>query len=65
MDNIEFPIHFHHVSVETGAKERSNTEEIRYELRRAITIKGTILNKCLNFLSLRLYLYIKKIINVF
>ena len=37
VDNIEFPIHFHHVSVETGAKERCNTEEIRYELRRAIT----------------------------
>ena len=37
VDNIEFPVHFHHVSVETGAKERCNTEEIRYELRRAIT----------------------------
>lgn len=30
-------------------------------LARAITIRGKILNKCLNFLSLRLYLYIKKI----
>ena len=37
VDNIEFPVHFHHVSVETGAKERCNTEEIRYELCRAIT----------------------------
>lgn len=37
VDNIEFPVHFHHVSVETGAKERCNTEEIRHELRRAIT----------------------------
>lgn len=35
-DNIEFPIHFHHVSVGTGAKERCNTEEIRCELQKAI-----------------------------
>ena len=34
---VHFPVHFHHVSVETGAKERCNTEEVRYELRRAIT----------------------------
>ena len=37
VDNIEFPVHFHHVSVETGAKDVCNTEEIRERLRSAIT----------------------------
>ena len=37
VDNIEFPIHFHHVSEETGAKDVCNTEEIRERLRSAIT----------------------------
>lgn len=35
VDNIKFPVHFHHVDSE-NAKERCNTEEIRGELRRAI-----------------------------
>lgn len=36
VDNIEFPTHFHHVSVDNGAIERGNTTEVRKELQRAI-----------------------------
>lgn len=36
VDNIEFPVHFHHVSVETGAEDVCNIKEIRYRLRAAI-----------------------------
>ena len=36
IDNIEFPIHFHHVSEKTGAKKRDTLEEVRNEIRRAI-----------------------------
>lgn len=36
VDNIEFPIHFHHISKETGAVDRCNTEEIRKEIKRAV-----------------------------
>lgn len=35
VDNIEFPVHFHHVNSKC-AVERGNTDEIRYELKRAI-----------------------------
>jgi hypothetical protein len=35
VDNIKFPVHFHHVSSK-NAKERCNTEEIRKELKRAV-----------------------------
>lgn len=37
VDNIEFPVHFHHVSTETGAKDICNTGEIKAYLRKAIT----------------------------
>lgn len=36
INNIEFPIHFHHTSKETGALDRCNTDEIRNDLKRAI-----------------------------
>ena len=35
VNNIKFPVHFHHVNSEC-AVERGNTEEIRKELKRAI-----------------------------
>lgn len=35
-DNIEFPTHFHHTSVETGAIDICNTETIREEIQRGI-----------------------------
>ena len=35
-DNIEFPTHFHHSSVETGAVESCNNENIKKEINRAI-----------------------------
>lgn len=35
VNNIEFPVHFHHVNSKC-AVERGNTDEIRYELKRAI-----------------------------
>ena len=34
--NIEFPTHFHHISVKTGAKDICNTEAIRKEFKKAI-----------------------------
>lgn len=36
VDNIEFPVHYHHTSVETGAKDCCNNEKIRSCLREAI-----------------------------
>lgn len=35
-DNIEFPVHFHHVSVETGSVDVCNTEGVRKHLKKAI-----------------------------
>ena len=35
VDNIKFPVHFHHFSKESGAKERA-VEEVRKEIRRAV-----------------------------
>lgn len=35
-DNIEFPTHFHHVCKENGAVDRTNSEEIRKDIKRAI-----------------------------
>lgn len=35
-NNIEFPLHFSHSSVETGAVESCNNENVRYEISRAI-----------------------------
>lgn len=37
VDNIEFPVHFHHISVETGAKDICNAGKIREYLHSAIT----------------------------
>lgn len=34
--NIEFPVHFHHVSKETGAKDRVSIDEVRSEIKRAV-----------------------------
>lgn len=36
IDNIEFPVHFHHVSEATGAKKRDTIEEVRNDIRRAV-----------------------------
>ena len=36
VDNIEFPVHFHRTSVETGAKNCCDNEEIKRQLRQAI-----------------------------
>ncbi len=36
VDNIEFPVHFHHVSKETGAIDRASVDEVRSEIKRAI-----------------------------
>lgn len=36
VDNIEFPTHFHHTSVETGAKDCCNNEEVKNWIRKAI-----------------------------
>lgn len=36
VDNIEFPVHFHHVSKETGAVDCCNNEEVRKYIRKAI-----------------------------
>lgn len=36
VDNIKFPIHFHHVSTETGAVDCCNNETIKEYLRKAI-----------------------------
>ena len=33
MDNIKFPVHFHHVSKATGAKKRDTLEEVRNDGR--------------------------------
>ena len=35
-DNIEFPVHFHHVSEENGAVDACSNEEIRTHLKSAI-----------------------------
>lgn len=36
VDNIEFPVHFHHISKETGAKDIFTNEEIKPYIRKAI-----------------------------
>lgn len=36
VNNIEFPIHFHHISKETGAKDIFTNEEIKPYIRKAI-----------------------------
>lgn len=36
VDNIEFPIHFHHVATSTGAVDCCNTEMVREHLHKAI-----------------------------
>lgn len=36
IDNIEFPIHFHHISKEMGAKDIFTNEEIKPYIRKAI-----------------------------
>lgn len=36
IDNIEFPIHFHHISKETGAVDCCNNETVREYIRKAI-----------------------------
>ena len=56
VDNIEFPVHFHHVSVETGAKERCNTEEIRYEFIEQSSILEKIKMKLIGIHGLVIYL---------
>ena len=36
VDNIEFPVHFHHTSLATGAKEACTNEEVKKCIRQAI-----------------------------
>ncbi|MBO5828743.1 MAG: hypothetical protein J6R59_09860 [Paludibacteraceae bacterium] len=36
IDNIEFPVHFHHVSEATGAVDCCNNEKVREYIRKAI-----------------------------
>lgn len=36
VDNVDFPIHFFHTSVDTGAVDRCNNEEIRKCIRKAV-----------------------------
>lgn len=36
VDNIEFPVHFHHVSKESGAKDRASADEVRSEIKKAV-----------------------------
>ena len=36
VDNIEFPIHFHHTSIETGAVDNFTNEIIKKEIRNAV-----------------------------
>lgn len=35
-DNIIFPTHFSHISKDTGARDRANTDEVRKEIKNAI-----------------------------
>ena len=36
MDNVEFPVHFHHISTETGAVDICNNEKIKERIQKAI-----------------------------
>lgn len=36
VDNIEFPIHFHHISIENGAKDAFDNQTIKKYIREAI-----------------------------
>ena len=46
VDNIEFPIHFHHVSKETGAVDCCNTEMVREYIGKAVDYFRTNKEEC-------------------